>query len=113
MKGAWSEMCHAAGIVSKETVKGANGRDRVVITHSLRMHDLRHSFASLLVSGGSSLPIIGALLGHSQPQTTARYAHLADDPLRQATDRVGAIIAAAGNPAAKSAEVVALRGKRR
>jgi hypothetical protein len=39
-----------------------------------------------------SLPIIGALLGHSQPATTARYAHLLDDPLRQATERVGALV---------------------
>ena len=52
----------------------------------------RHTYASLLASAGFSLPMIGALLGHTQPQTTARYAHLFDDPLRQATERVGAII---------------------
>ncbi len=57
-----------------------------------RLHDLRHTYASMLVSSGLSLPIIGSLLGHSQPATTARYAHLADDPLRAATERVGAII---------------------
>jgi integrase len=50
----------------------------------VRFHDLRHSFASLLAGAGISLPIIGALLGHSKPQTTARYAHLADAPLREA-----------------------------
>lgn len=44
----------------------------------VRIHDLRHSFASLLVSGGASLEMIGKLLGHSQTQTTARYAHLMD-----------------------------------
>jgi len=59
----------------------------------VRIHDLRHSFASVAVAGGLSLPIIGALLGHTQPQTTARYAHLAADPLRQANDIIGRRIA--------------------
>jgi integrase len=54
----------------------------------VRLHDLRHSFASVAAAGGMSLPIIGALLGHSQPQTTARYAHLAADPLRAASEAV-------------------------
>lgn len=57
-----------------------------------RIHDLRHTYASVLASSGLSLPIIGALLGHSQPATTARYSHLMDDPLRQATERVGAVV---------------------
>ena len=57
----------------------------------LRLHDLRHAYASVLASGGLSLPIIGALLGHTTPTTTARYAHLLDDPLRQATERVGSL----------------------
>ena len=65
------------------------------------MHDLRHSYASFLASAGLSLPVIGALLGHARPSTTARYAHLFDDPLREATERVGAIVAAAGKPAAE------------
>lgn len=52
----------------------------------LRIHDLRHSFASALVSRGASLPIIGGLLGHTQVSTTARYSHLADEALRQATN---------------------------
>lgn len=54
----------------------------------VRMHDLRHTYASLLASSGASLPVVGALLGHSQPQTTARYAHLYDDTLRSATQSV-------------------------
>jgi integrase len=49
-----------------------------------RMHDLRHSFASALVSAGVSLPVIGGLLGHTQPATTARYSHLQDEALRVA-----------------------------
>lgn len=58
----------------------------------VRIHDLRHSFASIAVASGMSLPMIGKLLGHSQPQTTARYAHLADDPMKQATDLIGSKI---------------------
>ncbi len=61
----------------------------------VRIHDLRHSFASMAVAGGLTLPVIGALLGHTQPATTARYAHLADDPLKQAANLTGARIAAA------------------
>ncbi len=57
-----------------------------------RIHDLRHTYASILASSGLSLPIIGALLGHTQPNTTARYSHLFDDPLREATERVGAFL---------------------
>ena len=65
----------------------------------LRIHDLRHSYASQLVSTGHSLPLIGALLGHAQPATTARYAHLFDDPLRKATEQVGAVVMNAGKKA--------------
>ena len=57
VKAAWAAVCKA-------------GKDQ-----DLRIHDLRHSFASQLVSAGFSLPIIGALLGHTQPATTHRYAH--------------------------------------
>lgn len=59
----------------------------------VRIHDLRHSFASIGAGGGFSLPIIGALLGHTQSQTTARYAHLSDDPLHEASERIGGEIA--------------------
>jgi len=61
----------------------------------VRLHDLRHSFASVGAAGGLSLPIIGALLGHKHTTTTARYAHLSAYPLRAANDAVGARIAAA------------------
>jgi integrase len=75
----------------------------------LRIHDLRHSYASALASAGHSLPLIGALLGHTQPQTTARYAHLFDDPLRRATEQVGKIIE---NAAGKdTTEVMPLKGR--
>lgn len=75
-----------------------------------RIHDLRHTYASVLASAGLSLPVIGALLGHSQPATTARYAHLLDDPLRAATERASAIIT--GKPSALIVELPAKRGAR-
>ena len=57
-----------------------------------RIHDLRHTFASLLVSGGMTLPMVGRLLGHTQAQTTLRYAHLYDDPLREGLEQVGEVL---------------------
>lgn len=57
-----------------------------------RIHDLRHTFASVAVSNGQSLPMIGKLLGHTQVQTTARYAHLANQPVLQAANDVSALI---------------------
>jgi site-specific recombinase XerD len=78
IKKSWRRICKAASI------------------ELLRIHDLRHSFASQVVSGGGSLALIGALLGHSNPTTTARYAHMFTDPMREATERVGAVITAAG-----------------
>ena len=61
----------------------------------LRIHDLRHSYASFLVSDGQPLTVIGKLLGHTQSQTTMRYAHLYDDTLREATSRIGSAISGA------------------
>jgi integrase len=61
----------------------------------LRIHDLRHSFASVGAGASLGLPIIGKLLGHSQPATTARYAHVDADPMRRAADAIGATIDAA------------------
>jgi integrase len=87
VKYSWRRICKRAGLAD------------------LRIHDLRHSYASQLVSAGFGLPIIGALLGHTQAQTTHRYAHLFDDPLRKATESVGAVLS--GKP---SGDVVALKG---
>jgi integrase len=62
---------------------------------AFRLHDFRHSFASIGVAGGMGLPIVGKLLGHTQASTTQRYAHLDNDPLRRAVDAIGATISAA------------------
>lgn len=62
-----------------------------------RLHDLRHSYASLLVNSGLALPVIGQLLGHSRPETTARYAHLFDATLSDATNKVGLLVAGASS----------------
>jgi integrase len=72
-----------------------------------RPYDLRHTFASVAVGGGLNLPIIGKLLGHTQTRTTQRYAHIADDPLREAANKVGMVID--GKP---SADIVPMRGNR-
>lgn len=61
----------------------------------VRIHDLRHTFASTAVAAGQGLPMIGKLLGHTQVQTTARYAHLAADPVRTAADAVSSSLAEA------------------
>jgi integrase len=78
IKGPWAAICNTAQL------------------SGVRVHDLRHTYASVLASAGLSLPIIGALLGHTQPGTTQRYAHLFDDPLRAATERVGAVVTGNG-----------------
>jgi integrase len=77
----WRRLCKAADI------------------SGLRIHDLRHSFASELVSAGYSLPLIGSLLGHRNPATTARYSHLYRDARREAVERVGAAVTNAGKEA--------------
>ncbi len=73
----------------------------------VRLHDLRHSYASMGAGLNESLHVIGALLGHRDTATTQRYAHLSDDPVRAAADRISGHLAAA--MAGKSGEVVALR----
>lgn len=59
----------------------------------VRIHDLRHSFASVGAGAGLGLLVVGKLLGHADPKTTARYAHIADDPARAAADRIASTIA--------------------
>ena len=64
----------------------------------VRLHDLRHTFASIGAGASLGLPIVGRLLGHSQPQTTARYAHLDADPLRRAANVIGDHLSMAMKP---------------
>jgi integrase len=89
LKKDWAQICKAAKITN------------------LRIHDLRHSYASTVISAGWSLPVVGALLGHTQPATTARYAHLVDDVLHRATNTAGAILSMK-----KKAKVLHMRGRR-
>jgi integrase len=89
----WRQICKAAGITG------------------LRIHDLRHSYASTLASLGFSLPAIGALLGHRQPQTTARYAHLFHDHLRKATEAAARRLAPSAKPRGEVKTFPARAGK--
>lgn len=73
----------------------------------VRLHDLRHSFASVGAVSGDSLPVIGALLGHADSKTTSRYAHLTADPVKAAADRIASTIADAMNgPSAGGGEII-------
>ena len=60
-----------------------------------RIHDLRHAFASMMVNSGASLPIVGKILGHTQASTTARYAHLEENPAHLAAEAAAQQIAKA------------------
>jgi integrase len=83
-------------------------RRKTGLGQDARVYDLRHTFASVGAGGGLGLPIIGKLLGHTQSRTTQRYAHLADDPVREAAEKITTVITGAGKPAA---EVVPIRGR--
>jgi integrase len=77
----------------------------------VRLHDLRH-IASFGAGGRLGLPIIGRLLGHSQPATTARYAHLENDPVRRASEAIaGRIVAALEGKTAPIEPLVRNRGR--
>jgi len=93
LKKPWTAVSKAAGL------------------EGVRLHDLRHSFASIGAGASLGLPIIGKLLGHSQPATTARYAHLDADPMRRAVDTIGATISAAMTGRVESSVVVLVKGK--
>ncbi len=102
LKRTWLSVCQWACLA--EQVAKRNGRGQVLVDNkgrlimtwraTARVHDLRHTYASILASQGLSLPIIGVLLGHTQTQTTERYAHLLNDPLRAATERAVAVMTA-------------------
>jgi integrase len=88
LRRCWDAVCKHAGL------------------HQARIYDLRHTFAAMGAGGGLGLPLIGRLLGHTQARTTQRYAHLADDPLREAADKIASAITKAW----QGGKVVKLRG---
>ena len=87
-----------------QRIRSAAGLD------GLRIHDLRHAFASVAASSGMALPIIGKLLGHTQAATTQRYAHLAADPVKAAAQDVASRISVAMKSGSGRGTVVPLRG---
>jgi integrase len=93
LKRPWIQACKAAGLVTVEVVEGKRRHEVRKYKPTVRVHDLRHSFASHLVSSGVGLQIVGKLLGHTQAATTMRYAHLHDESLRAATNQLAKVIA--------------------
>jgi site-specific recombinase XerD len=96
-----AELCRAAGIVTTQTII-VNGKTKTILRHTARPHDLRHTYASVLVSGGKSLELIGSLSGHSKASTVMRYAHLHLQTQRDAVETAASIFA----PAGQGAEVI-------
>ena len=92
LKRPWIQACKGAGLVEKYTVIGKRKKPLMRYRPTVRLHDLRHSYASHLVSNGVGLQIVGKLLGHVQASTTMRYAHLQDEALRTATNQLAKII---------------------
>ncbi len=88
---AWTRVCKRAGI------------------HGARIHDLRHTYASIAVGAGVGLYLTGKILGHLRNTTTERYAHLADDPVRQANELVGKRLAEALTRTVDKANTLRLR----
>jgi integrase len=97
--GAYVVAGQAAGTHDDKPRADLNRPWRAIVKRAgltgLRIHDLRHTHASVGAGLGLGLPIIGKLLGHTQPSTTARYAHLDADPLRRASEHIGSHLAAA------------------
>jgi integrase len=91
LKRPWLQACKAAGLVETYTIQGKH-RKLTRYRATVRLHDLRHSYASHLVSNGVGLQIVGKLMGHVQASTTMRYAHLQDEALRAATNQLASII---------------------
>ena len=92
-----TSIAHGASSVKRAALEG------------VRLHDLRHTHASVGAAAGLGLPIIGKLLGHLNASTTHRYAHLDADPLRRASDQIaGRINAAMGEATGAPGEVIQL-----
>jgi integrase len=92
LKRPWLQACRAAGLAEAYIIQGKRKKMLTRYRPTVRLHDLRHSYASHLVSNGVGLQIVGKLLGHVQVSTTMRYAHLQDEALRAATNQLAKII---------------------
>jgi integrase len=85
----WLQICRAAELAEEYQVMGKRAKALKRWRPTVRINDLRHTFASFLVSKGVSLPQVGKLLGHTRSETTERYAHIADQAAREATNVFG------------------------
>jgi integrase len=102
LKRPWAAIVRAAGLsksAERENTEKKGGhkkRSRAsAVDPSIRIHDLRHTFAAMGAGSSLGMPVIGKLLGHSQARTTQRYAHLDADPMHKAANLIGAQVAAA------------------
>lgn len=96
LQRVWDAVRKRATVLARErTVRAGEPADQAPNLDKVRIHDLRHSFASFAVADGAPLFAVGKVLGHRQSSTTEIYAHLHDDPLKAVADRTGAKIAAA------------------
>ena len=91
LKRPWLQVCKAIGRARETTVQGKRG-PLTRYTPTLRLHDLRHTFASVLVSSGESLYAVGKQMGHVQSSTTDRYAHFAPEAGRATANKFAQVI---------------------
>jgi integrase len=97
LRNAWRIVCRDAGLATEYRVQGKR-RMLKRWKPTVRINDLRHSYASYLVSRGASLYVVGKLLGHTQPSTTQRYAHIANSALRSVTNSFSEVLQARLEP---------------
>jgi integrase len=101
LKRPWTAIARAAGLLKPKEKPEPESKKRRKLPQaqpSVRIHDLRHTFAATGAGSSLGLPVIGKLLGHSQARTTQRYAHLDADPMHKAANLIGSQIAAALAP---------------
>ena len=86
LRNAWKQVCKSAGFATVSYKIGKRGKPLERWKPSVRIYQLRHTFASILISRNWSLQLVGKLLGHTQTATTERYAHVADSAQQDATN---------------------------